>query len=143
MRKLSLLLVALLGWGTTAPVQGQESVGGILYSRYRQFRIPFQVGQPRLKQLQLYVSSDQGKTWQPSATAPPDQGHFRFLSDRDGLFWFAVQTLDVDNRPYPATMDNALPSLKVIVDTQPPILNLQPLTPRAGQVGVGWDIRDE
>lgn len=144
MRKLSvlLMLVALGGWGF---LSAQETGTGILYSKYRSFRIPFNAGsgRQRLKQLQLYVSADQGRTWQPNATASPDQEHFVFLTDRDGYYWFTVQTLDVEGRAFPPAMDGATPTLKVVVDTQPPSVQVQSLPPRAGEVGVAWELRDE
>ncbi|HMC90094.1 MAG TPA: hypothetical protein VKI17_11130, partial [Gemmataceae bacterium] len=145
MRKLAGPLVALLGWWIALPMApGQETVGGIIYSRYRQFRIPFQTaGQKPLKQLNLYVSTDQGRTWYANVSAPPDQGHFRFQTDRDGAYWFAVQTVEQDGRPFPQSMDGAQASLKVVVDTQNPVIQLQPLAPRGGEVGVAWDIRDD
>ena len=137
-----LVAVAALG---TASAPAQEAVGGVIHSRYRAFRIPFNVGASaaQLRQVQLYVSTDQGQSWQPSATAPPDQRYFRFQAERDGLYWFAVQTLDLDNRVNPANMQGATPNLKVIVDTVPPSLQLQALAPQADKVGVSWDIRDE
>jgi hypothetical protein len=146
MRKWSVLLVlvALCGLGSrSAP--GQEAVGGILQSRYRTFRIPFNVGgaAAQIRQVQLYVSLDQGQTWQPASVSPPDQRFFRFAADRDGLHWFAVQTLDLDNRVNPPNMQNAQPSLKVMVDTVPPSVQLQVLPPQADKVGVAWDVRDE
>jgi hypothetical protein len=126
------------------PSRGQESAGDVIYSRYHHFRIPFQAGpgEQRLKQLQLFYSTDRGRTWQPSAIAPPEQRHFRFISERDGLYWFAVQTLDQDGRYFPPTLDGAQPSLKVIVDTQPPAVSLHALPARGGQVGVAWEVRD-
>jgi hypothetical protein len=132
------------GWAWISGACGQES-GGIIYSRYRHFKIPFQAGAgvQRLKQLQLYVSTDQGRTWQPAANAPPEQREFRFMTDRDGFFWFSVQTLDQENRLFPPTMDGAQPSLKVIVDTQPPTIHLHSLPSRGNEIGVSWDIRDE
>jgi hypothetical protein len=114
----SLLLVA--SWALTPPpADGQEGPAEVIYSRVKLFNIPFQAGpgQERLRQLQLYVSTDRGRTWQQAAAATPQQTHFRFISDRDGLHWFAVQTLDQDGRYYPPTMDGAQPSLKVVVDT--------------------------
>ncbi len=146
MRKLSVFLVLMVpAWLylTTAPAQ--ETSGGVVFSRYRQFRIPFNAGAgtARLKQLHLYLSTDQGRSWQSSATAPPDQGHFRFTADRDGYFWFTVQTQDQEGRLYPLTLEGAVPSLKVVIDTQPPTLTLQPLAPRNAEVGVSWDIRDD
>jgi hypothetical protein len=51
--------------------------------------------------------------------------------------------VDLDGRGNPLTMENARPGLKVCVDTQPPIPNLRALTPRDGEVGVSWDVRDD
>ncbi len=144
MRKLHLLILLLL-WLFTVPALAQEAGSDVIYSRFLHFRIPFQAGpgEQRLKQLQLFFSTDQGRTWQPSAIAPPDQHHFRFVSERDGQYWFAVQTMDQEGRLYPPSMDGAQPSLKVIVDTQPPIVTLHALAPHGGQVGVAWEIRDD
>lgn len=146
MRKLYVFLVALTSaWLLAQAGDAQETAGGVIFAKSRQFRIPFHAGagEGRLKQLQLYVSTDQGRTWLASATAPPDQKFFRYTADRDGYFWFAVQTQDLEGRTYPATMDGASPSLKVVIDTQPPAVTLQPLPPRNGEVGVAWEIRDE
>lgn len=145
MQKLSVFLVLMVPWLLLTAVPAQESSGGIIFSRHRQFRIPFNTGTGtgKLKQLQLFVSTDQGRSWQPSASAPPEQGNFRFMADRDGYYWFTVQTLDLDGRLYPLTLDGAAPSLKVVIDTQPPTVALQALAPRNGEVGVAWDIRDE
>jgi hypothetical protein len=144
MRKVSVLLVLLVGGWCFDVASGQET-GGIIYSRYRHFKIPFQPGpaEQRLKQLQLYVSTDQGRSWQPAANAPPEQRHFRFMTDRDGFFWFSVQTQDLDGRLFPPSMEGAQPSLKVIVDTQPPTIRLNVLASRGNEVGVSWDIRDD
>ena len=146
MRKWSVLLVLVALGGLRAPsAPGQQAVGGVVQSRYRTFRIPFNVGAgaAQIRQVQLYLSTDQGQTWQPAAVAPPDQRYFRFVADRDGPHWFAVQTLDLDNRVNPPNMQGAQPSLKVMVDTVPPSVQLQALTPHADKVGVAWDVRDE
>ena len=54
-----------------------------------------------------------------------------------------MQTLDLKGTPFPPTMDGVPPSLKVIVDTQPPAVQVQPLAARSGEVGVGWTVRDD
>jgi hypothetical protein len=143
MRQRLLFLALLLTSALMVRLGWAQEPAAFTYSRYRQFRIPFNPPSSNIKQLQLYVSTDQGKTWVPSATAPPDQKHFRFISEKDGYFWFTVQTTDLDNKLYPANLDNAQPSLKVIIDTVPPRIALQPLPPRGGEVGVGWEITDE
>ena len=149
MRKLSVLLPLLLpGWvALLAPAQ--EPAAGIIFAGQRQFRIPFKsdTSTQGIKQLQLFVSADQGRTWSPSAIVAPDQGHFRFMAERDGYYWFTVQTLDVQGKLLPPTLDGVGPDavkvLKVVVDTQPPSVQLQPLPARNGEVGVSWDVRDE
>ncbi|MFO0969477.1 MAG: hypothetical protein U0793_28295 [Gemmataceae bacterium] len=145
MRKLSLVLALAAPSLLAGPACAQEIAGGIIFSRHRSFMIPFDSGpgEGRLKQLQLYLSTDLGRTWQPSAVAPPEQKRFRFVSDRDGYFWFAVQTQDLEGRLFPANMAGAEPSLKVVIDTVPPQVTLTPLAPRGAEVGVAWEIRDD
>jgi hypothetical protein len=142
MRKLSILPLLFL----PGLILGQApSTVETTFANKREFRIPFNPGPgaQNLKQLQLFVSTDQGKTWGSSAIVAPDQQRFHFLADRDGVFWFAVQTLDLKGTLFPPAMDGSPPSLKVIVDTQPPVVQVQPLSPRPGEVGVGWTIRDD
>ncbi|MEI7684421.1 MAG: hypothetical protein WCL32_05295 [Planctomycetota bacterium] len=133
-------MAILLG---TAP--GQDVPGGVLHTRAKQFRVPFNVGpnSQNLSQLQLYVSTDAGRSWQSAASAPPEQGYFRFSSEREGSFWFAVQSFDKMNRAFPPNMEGATPNLKVVVDTQAPQVTVQPLNSKTSEVGVSWMIRDE
>ncbi len=145
MRQLSvLLLLVVAGWLCFQRAPAQDATAGILYSKSRAFRIPFNAGtnEANLKQLQLFYSLDEGKSWQEAAVVAPREGAFRFVAERDGYYWFTVQTTDLQGRVFPATLNGAGPSLKVIVDTQPPALTLDPLPPRGGEVGVSWTVRD-
>jgi hypothetical protein len=123
----------------------QGPANDVIYSRYPAFKIPYQTDgrEGRLAQLQLFVSTDEGRHWHPSFVTNPSQRYFRFEAETDGLYWFAVQTKDVDGRLYPATLEGARPSLKVFVDTHPPEITLEPLPSRGGDVGVSWKIKDE
>lgn len=146
MRKLSVLVVlALAGWLGYGTAPGQEAAGTILFCQHRQFNIPFHrvPNAGNVKQLRLFYSLDQGKSWHPSSVVAPEKRHFPFLTDRDGYYWFTVQTTDRQGRLTPATLDGAAPSLKVVVDTQPPTVTLQALPPRNGDVGVSWAVRDD
>ncbi len=143
MRKIALLLV-LLSLGTF-PAAGKAQDGGIQFVKVRQFTIPldYSSGKENLKQSQLFVSSDQGRTWLPYGTAPPTQRGFVFSTDRDGCYWFVVQSENRTGRLMPASLDGVQPSLKVVIDTKPPVVTLQAQTPRGNEVGVSWDIQDE
>ncbi len=140
------LLAALLLAG---PAQAQAPVGDIVYSRQQTFRIPFRTdpGERRIQQVELFVSTDQGRNWQSYANAVPNagssEGSFLFTATRDATYYFAVRTIDFQGQRYPATLDALRAGLKVCVDTQPPVVVLRPLPGREGMVGVSWDIRDE
>ena len=56
---LALPLVPGSAWAQAAPDE-------LTYSQKQVFRIPFQAdpGPPHLKEVQLYYSTDQGRTWQ-------------------------------------------------------------------------------
>src|SRR5436190_2358591 len=145
MRKLSVLLMCVLCGGLLLlDAAGQEPNAGVIFFQHRQFKIPFKNDQKSLNvaQVRLYVSSNQGANWQHTATAAPEEQHFRFNTAQDGLYWFAVQTVDAQGKLYPPAVEDLRPNLKVIVDTIPPSVQLQPLPPRNGEVGVSWTVRD-
>jgi hypothetical protein len=117
-----------------------------IYSRSREFRLPFTINpgeQQRIKQVQLYTSTDGGQTWQHAGTAAPAQSAFNFRADRDGDYWFAVATIDFQNQFNPPTQEGLRPHLKVIIDTQPPVVILRQGPVRDGSVSVDWDIREQ
>lgn len=116
-----------------------------LPSRDRTFRIPFQTqtGDNRIREIHLYYTMDQGRTWRLAAVASPEQGSFQqFTAPQDGLYWFGVRTLDFQGRFFPATEDGLRAGLKVLVDTQAPVVQLRALPGQGGSVGVAWDVRD-
>jgi hypothetical protein len=133
--------------GTLVPSQAhsQTVIGDTSYTKQNFFRIPFQTdpSERRLKQVQLYYSTDQGASWHPYNSVTPEQRFFDFQASQDGVYWFAVRTVDADGRGNPLNMQGAHPGLKVCVDTQPPTIRLRALPPRDGEVGVEWEVRDE
>jgi hypothetical protein len=148
MRKWQLLVLLMLlhpPGGPFASAQVGESTDKVLYSRYSSFKIPIKAGEgkDRLQQIQLFVSTDRGRTWQPAASVTADKTSFSFIAERDGLYWFTVQTRDRWGRNYPPTLENPRVDLKVFVKTQPPVVKLQALPPRGKEIGVAWKIMDE
>jgi hypothetical protein len=116
------------------------------YVSKSEFRIPFNLdpGNPRLLEIQLYVSEDLGQSWLKIASAAPEQGGFRFLANHDGLYYFTVRTVDISNKGSPpAILPGAPPQIRVCVDTQKPLVSLRQAPAREGLVGVEWESRDE
>ena len=139
------VLAGLLIWlgGGRVWAQGNDRPH---YVPKSEFRIPFNVdaNNPRLLEVRLYVSEDQGQTWQKAASAAPEQGGFRFRAERDGLYFFTVQTVDINGKASPQNVQGVAPQIRVQVDTQLPLVGLRQSRPaREGQVGVEWEIREE
>jgi hypothetical protein len=134
-----LLAVGLGGVNALA----QEPSGNVIFFQLRSFKIPFKTEQQRgIVEVRLYVSTDQGRHWQLTETTKPENQQFRFNTPTDGYFWFAVQTVDMQNKPFPPT-DDLRANLRVVVDTVPPTVQVQALPARAGEVGVAWTVRDD
>jgi polysaccharide biosynthesis/export protein len=109
----------------------------------RSFRIPFQLSDAarNVKQVVLFVSDDEGRTYQQAATATPDEKSFRFNAPRDGVYGFIVQAITRDGKE-PADVAGAKPIVRVCVDTKPPEAKLLSESLLTGKV-IGWEVRDE
>jgi hypothetical protein len=143
-----LLTISLLRAGPA--VAQAPPADNIHYSQKRDFYIPFQADDRRIREVQLYVSEGSGRPWQPAATAPPGPpptatspgSRFQFHANRDGWFFFSVRTVDTAGRAYPERPEQLQPSMKVCVDTVAPTVSLKP-TPRDNGVGVEWQVSDD
>ncbi len=115
---------------------------GAYFSSQAAFRIPFGDVDRRIQEVILYVSTDHGKTYDRVTSVGPTEREFRFQSRGDGLYWFTVQTRDVDGRLSPPDLGLAQPQIKVYVDTHAPTATLRWLQPQNGMVGVDWEASD-
>jgi hypothetical protein len=145
----ALLLVpcAFLAW-LVVPVLAQSPPSPrIFYTREREFRIPFETdpNERRISSVRLHASDNMGQSWQHVATAQPGgQAAFNFTAERDGWYWFTVQTVDQEKRLYPPVVDSQTPvQLKVCVDTQKPVITLHTVPAGEGNVGITWAIQDD
>jgi hypothetical protein len=89
----------------------------------RSFQVPFQLGdsqKDRVTMVRLYVSPDHGAHWALAGTAAPTDRDFRFTAERDGIYWFTVQTEDRSGKCEPALSElvHGSPSLVVEVVTK-------------------------
>src|SRR5260370_34655771 len=128
------LVFCLLALGRVpSPAFSQTPVSGIIYARQAVFRIPFETdaGERQLQEVRLYVSEDQGQSWRKYSSVAPEQRGFTFRAERDGPYWFTVQTVDLAGRLNPPNVQGpqpqqGVPPLKVHVDTHPPVPTLRP-----------------
>lgn len=117
-----------------------------IYYKSPLFRIPVTI-QPEVRglvrEVRLWVSDDYGYHWREFGQASPDRPEFPFRASRDGEYWFALQTVDTRGKIYPADDRQAEPSLKVVVDTAPPTIVLEPAGRRGSVVAARWQVQDE
>ena len=126
MRCLVILAAAALAWNL--PGARAADTGETIYTNKVHFRIPFRYDPTEMQRLgarevQLFVSTDQGRAWQLAQRVVPLAGRFEFRAADDGDYWFCVRTLDGHNALHPSD-EQVAPGLKVIVDTTPPRLEL-------------------
>jgi hypothetical protein len=142
--RITFLFLCLVSAGVLAfAATAQEPGAGVIFFQQRKFKIPFKLDQRGVVQAKLYYSTDRGQHWQHVANAAPEEQYFSFATPTDGLFWFSVQTVDVQGKHYPPSADDLRPYMRLVVDTLPPVVHVRPLPPRAGEVGVAWTVRDD
>jgi hypothetical protein len=140
------LVLGSVAPGSSSVAAERSAKSPLLYHKSRAFRIPFNVDpadRPRLNEVQLWVSEDSGFTWKPVAHTTPDRPSFNFRATRDAEYWFAVRTMDKAGKLYPGEDESVEPSMKVVVDTAPPSLLLEPDGRRGSRVAVRWEVHDE
>jgi hypothetical protein len=137
-------LVSCLVWSNVAPAQTSDAQ--TYYTRQPEIRVPFgRDTTNRLKQVQLYVSTDMGRDWRLAQTAPPDAGFFPpFTAVADGTYWFAVRSMDFQDRPNPANIAQLTPQLKIVLDRKQPLVSLRQIADsRPGIVTIEWTVQDD
>jgi hypothetical protein len=130
----------------TAASGARSDQGSLHYTNKRSFRIPFDIdkdGRAKIKEVQLWSTEDSGNHWKPVSRTTPDRPSFTFRAARDGEFWFAVRIFGVDGQFYPSIDEDIVPGMKVLVDTKPPTLVLEPDGRRGTVAAVRWEVRDE
>ncbi len=137
---LTLWLLCPLGKGWAQPTPG------VVYLPYKQFKVPFNVpagAETVLDKIELYVSTNEGQSWDyASAASPRDKSFPTYQARGEGLHWFAVKMLRTSGPPYPAENSQLKAMLQIMVDWTAPVVKLKPLQPRGSEVGVSWDIRE-
>lgn len=113
-------------------------------TRLTRFNVPFRINQSHdsYVEVQLYLSRDEGRSWQYYGSQKTDSQSFPFVADGDGAYWFAVKTLDRNRQLLPdGNITEA--ELKVHVDREIPELDARVEADAAGRVVCYWKAEDE
>lgn len=134
----------ILAWGTAAPVARAGTPPKVIYYKSRSFRIPVTVPEPRanVREIWLQVSDDKGYSWKDYQHTTPRKPEFSFKAPRDGEYWFAVQTVNLQGAVYPRDERTVEPSMVVVVDTLAPSLVLARESRRGSRATIRWEAQD-
>lgn len=115
----------------------------------RSFSIPigFAGQKDKIHEVELFVSSDEGKTWMRTSVIPPDKEGFVYTAPTDGTYWFRTCTIDKMGVRDPNDINKASFTKKILVDTLPPTLRIvkaerQMDRAQGEQVVVSWEIQE-
>ena len=97
-----------------------------------------------IRDLLLFVSRNQGESWEQYAVAKPDKDtFFTFTSPSDGIYWFQMVIVDKSGRRDPPDlMKTAAAALKVLIDTKSPVVAIKSLDRIGDEATVTWDIQE-
>jgi hypothetical protein len=92
--------------------------------------------------VKLYVSADQGVSWQEISSARAEVQYFRYHAPSDGEYWFAIRTIDKSGRARPE--GPLAPEQRMLVDTRnPEITSLQAIRTSPQRIDVRWEAVDQ
>lgn len=130
---------------STVSVSGQESIP----FNSREFEIPIRILPGRrstIDSLELFYTTDQGKTWQRSQSASPEDSHFTFNAQSDGDHWFCVIVVDKQGRRQPKDPYSAPVGQKIFIDTTKPVIRISSArrsSTNPEKVEVTWEIDEK
>jgi hypothetical protein len=134
-----------LALGPVPLARGQEAAGPYKHFYNRNtFRIPVVIDEQEratLAELKLFVRPSGGE-WTCAASASAAQKTFIFQAPRDGEYAFNIATVDKAGHMVPEDLKQSQPALVVIVDTQPPEVEVKPMTVASGQAYLQCRILD-
>jgi hypothetical protein len=99
------------------PVQRDDGVWEV---QGRNFALPVRIDPARrtgVTGVRLFVSRDDGKTWEHYKDTGPDEDRVQFSAPRDGTYWFAVQVVLKEDAKDPPDLKDLVPAMKVYVNS--------------------------
>lgn len=136
----------LISVAFAGPADSSKESEGTVFCHHRAFRIPVDMTaaeRATVSAVRVYVSTDDGRTWNRCADAPADAKSVTYRSIRDGNYCFAMALIQKDGTQIPADVKSMETGLKVVVDTAQPSLMIKPVRSTAGKRGIRWEVADD
>lgn len=128
-----------------AKPQAKRSAADTVAISSRTVKLTYRLGQGRrelVEQVQLFVSRDEGDTWEQATTADPGKDELVYTAPRDGLYWFHMVTVGKNGAREPRDFTREPPAMKVLVDTTPPTVRVTTAKREVDMIRVEWAVED-
>src|SRR5262245_9250359 len=126
-------LAGWIGW-SQCPAHAQDVAAGPVvtkaYLPKTAINLPILVDERHRAQLDsvlLYVKKGATQPWKLCDKAPPTQTSFVYRAPGEGEYWFNIVAVEKSGRMTPADLNKEAPALIVVLDTQAPQVEVQPL----------------
>lgn len=124
----------------TSSSQGEGVDSAQFFVAAREFTLPIQVNDPTTLELRLFVSRNSGASWDFVSRHTPRESAIAFTAPVDGEYWFYLHAMTQANpSPIPADFPGAM---KVVIDSQRPILDAIAYVAEGGGLGLRWAASD-
>jgi hypothetical protein len=115
-----------------------------IYTKSLAFDLPIlmeEITRQGLREVRLFVKTP-GGNWVHRDTVPPSATKFNYRAPQDGEYWFSLVTVDKSGRPTPVDVNMEAPGLRVVVDSQPPALEIQVVPGAEGECALRCTMHD-
>jgi hypothetical protein len=96
-----------------------------------------------VQRMLLYVSRDQGQTWELEATALPEQETFKYTAKDDGVFWCKMQAVMIDGKKVPSDITRTPPDHRLFLDGTPPVVRIASAKKSGDEISVEWIVEEK
>lgn len=111
----------------------------------RNLKVPINIrpsDRKAIKELLLFASTDEGKTWYQAAVAKPENDAFIYFAPADGVYWLNFCIVDTQGRREPPDLYQREPAQRVLIDTLKPAVRLTRAERQGDEILVSWDIQE-
>src|SRR5688572_4491918 len=136
---------ANLLWTSMCLLLGQVADDGFFMNQ-RAMTIPinFQDGRrAELREILLFASWDQGRSYQQVAAVKPDKNAFAFEALNDGICWLRVVVINRLGKQEPDNIQEGPPVHKLIIDTMKPVVRSFTAQRQGEEVALAWEVLEE
>jgi len=135
----TLILAGLLGVAGAAPAD-------VFHLKERNISIPIRLDPTRradIKEILLFSSTNEGRTWQQEASVTPEKDAFTFYAQGEGSYWFSTAIMDKQGQRVPPENAQLAAVMKIVIDSVPPVVRTVSAERQGSDVVVHWEVQEE